>query len=299
MMMRRPAFALMTVIVCLAMAAMVMVSVAGKSLHLATESLERQRALQLRWGLLSCEKSVLRVAPEWFEDLEEQHRLQERPGPAPASLPLSVSLGRQVINLRIDDESAKVDLNATYHYLGRRGVERALAELMPGGRNVPIHVQTMVRSAGPPDVDQLDNHPPAAFAGFGQLIDLERVPESIVREQLPVWIQRLTVCQPGPLNVRRASDSAIEATFRLVSAGSSSREFIEKCREPNAPNVARLVEQLGMDGRDQTLLKTLLADHSTCYSVWATATSGRGRRLEWAASHVADDQMTAMEFCHY
>lgn len=296
---RRPAFALAAIIVCLVLVSVALVGMARLSLNMAAETSRIKRDFQLRWGARSCRSTLLQVAPELFDRLEKRAIEEERPGPAPSALRFRFLLGRSRVDLRLRDDSAALDLNTAYHYVGRSRLESSLRRVIgPKGSRL-VRLQPEAKSTGKPDVRRLDEVRPIAFQGWGEVFQIERMGNASARARLGGLTAMMTCSADTGLNVRRAPDRVIEETCRLVVSSSEAKNIVESCREQPRPHVHRILEQLGIDRRDQVLLKELLTEQSTCYSIWIEARDANRRRFSSAVVRYHDDGTYGVSsFCY-
>ncbi len=290
---RRRAFALAAVVVCLVLVSVALVGMARLSLQMAAETRRFKRDLQMRWGARSCQATLLQVAPELFDRLEQESRDQEQPGPAPAELSYRFALGGTRLDIWLRDESASLDLNTAYHYLGRSRLETSVRRLVGPRSGQLLRLRPAVPSQGKPDVEDKgegeDEVLPIAFQGWGEVLRTERLRSAATRMILPGLTARVTCAAGTGLNVRRASDSVIEATCEMVVSAGEAKKVSEACREVPRPHIYRILEQVGIDRRDQLLLQELLTEQSTCYSIWIGARDAQRRRLTLGVVRYYDD----------
>ncbi len=281
-------FALAAVVVCLVLVSVALVGLARNSLRMAAESERMRQAFAARWAAQSCRSALLSVAPDLFDRWEEEAALEKEPRPAPSSAVFRFRLGAVDLQVDLRDASAAFDINTAYHWVGRPRLEATLRRLV-GASAVPLlRLHPAVRSQGRPDPREEGAEAPAAFQAWGQVFSMERLaPQQ--RADLPRWTAQLTCLPDAGLNVRRAPDAVLEATCRLVVSSSEARKIRQACRKRPRPHVHRILEQLGIDHRDQVLLRTLLTEQSTCYAVWVEARTANDRRLLSATIRYHED----------
>ena len=274
---RARGFALVAVIVCLVLVSVALIGVARASLRAASETARLKVDLQLRWGARSCQKAVLELTPELFDRLEERHRSEDGAGPAPSRRNYRFSLNGDAYRVTASDASAAFDLNTAFHYVGRNRLETSLRRLVSGQDMRFLRLQPSGRSLGKPDLEEEVPEFPDAFSGWGQVFRLELLASAGSRSHLVRMTGPLTLYARGGLNVRRAPDAVFQATCELVVSGSQAKKIVERCREYPRLSIRRVVEQVGIERRDQVYLKSLLSDQSSCYRVWVEV-QGAGKR---------------------
>ncbi len=274
---RARGFALAAVIVCLVLVSVALIGVARASLRAASETARSKMDLQLRWGARSCQKAVLALAPELFDRLEERHRTEDRAGPAPSRRSYRFTLNGDEYRVTLSDASATFDVNTAFHYVGRNRLETSLRRLLNGQDMRFLRLQPSGRSLGKPDLEEEVPEFPEAFSGWGQVFRLELLASAGSRSHLVRMTGPVTLYARGGLNVRRASDAVFQGTCELVVSGSQAKKIVERCREHPRLSIRRVVEQVGIERRDQVYLKSLLSDQSSCYRVWVEV-QGAGKR---------------------
>ncbi len=296
---RRPAFALAAVMVALVLVTVALIGVARASLTMAAETARLKHDFQLRWGSRSCQAALLELAPQLFDRLEEQARREGSEQPAPARLDYRFVLGRVSIAASVRDDSAAFDVNTAYHYVGRARLESSLRRLLGGPSGILVRLRPSVPSQGKPEVRRPDVVFPVAFEGWGQVFRTEQWGAAARQTALVAMTRELT-CSPGSgLNVRRAPREVIEATCELVVSAGQAKKIADRCGEYPRPHIHRVLEQLGVDRRDQVLLKQLLTEQSACYSVWVDARRAGRHRLSSATVRYGDDGTYGVSsFCY-
>ena len=118
------------VLVAIIVVGVAMTATARRSLQASLSAIEAQQSMQRRWGMVSCQRTVLPAAGSLFEVNDLKTRKQRgKQIPFPAILEDRVILGGQTFDLLIADEDAKANLNAIYDAGGRRVCEQALSRL--------------------------------------------------------------------------------------------------------------------------------------------------------------------------
>jgi hypothetical protein len=295
---RRRGFLLLVVMACVTIAALSMAGTAGQSLRLARQALAAQQELQQRWGVVSCQHTLLRGAPALFAEWDTRARRAKTKQPVRSTVHASVLLGQVRFDMLLADEDAKVNLNAVYHRRGLVHLQRVVQRLVGPG-SVPVRLMAEVASlaAASPLGTRLQPGkregvpPPArAFHGWGQVFDLAAAqPPGAAVERLPDLTTRVTCWGRGRMNVRRAADELVLEVCRLVVADGAARRLLRKYREDPQREIRWVMDQAQLSTADATALAELLGNDSWCYSLWGM-TAGAGFGKHWLAVAERDDE---------
>jgi len=288
---RRRGYIMLAVLVCLLVVGMAMTTLAQRSLRLSTTALERQRELQLRWGTLSCQRTILPAAQRLFAQLQEQ--ATDPSVPAPATFTMNVVLGEFQFELLLADENAKLNVNSVYHHRGRAGAERFVNRNLPPQIRLPVRLDPEAKPGKPLDALLADEALPDALRSWGQVFDFSLA--TGVQDHrwiVPQLTGRMTLWGQGRLNVRRATDGAIIEACQLVVSAAAARRLQKACRDQPKHQVDLLVKQLNVDDEKQLLLQDMLTEYSSCYSLWTTATSRHLAAQRLSVIQVDDEGVT-------
>ena len=292
-------FALAAVIVCLVLVSVALIGVARASLRAASETAKLKVDLQVRWGARSSQKAVLALAPELFDRLEERHRSEDGSGPAPSRRSYRFTLNGDEYRVTASDASAAFDVNMAFHYVGRNRLETSLRRLLSGQDMRLLRLQPSGRSLGKPDLEAEVRDFPEVFSGWGQVFRLELLASARSRSRLVGMTGPVTLYARGGLNVRRAPDAVFQATCELVVSGSQAKKIVERCREHPRLSVRRVVEQVGIERRDQVYLDALLSDQSSCYRVWVEVRgAGKGSLTSAVFRYGSDGSYEVLSHCY-
>ncbi|MFZ5828655.1 MAG: hypothetical protein ACOY3P_01135 [Planctomycetota bacterium] len=288
-------FLLLVVIVCIVLAGLAMVGVARHSLRLAEDAVTAQRELQLRWGAVSCQRTLLAVAPSLFTGLEKRHRDANTAGPAPSSARARILLGGVRFEMLVADEDAKANLNTIYHR-GGRGAAEGAARRLSANPLLPVWLVPELASSAsqarrPRPQEESEDAPPVppAFNHWGQVFDLARVPPVIdATTALPAATSRLTCWGRGRVNIARAPDDALIEVCRVAISETAARRLVREYRETPLRGIPQLISLAGVRPREAADLAELLGRESYCYSVWVDAATPQ-RRMHSLAVAERDD----------
>ena len=287
----RRGYIMLAVLVALVVAGLGMVTLAQRSMRLSGVAVERQRALQERWGTISCQQTILPAAPALFDQLQEQ--AIDPSEPAPATLTAAVILGGSRFELLLADENAKSNLNHAYHHRGRAGTERLANQSVRGMFPMPVRLHPAVKPVDPFDALLADQALPVALHSWGQVFELSLASGPAAdRWIMPRLTSQITLWGQGKVNVRRASDTTIIDACQLVVSQGAARQLVRDRRDKPKHRVDQLVKQLDLDREEQLLLQDMLTEYSSCFSLWTTVRSTHIEALRFAVLQVDDDGVT-------
>lgn len=281
---KRKAFVLLVVLVFLVISALQLVNLADHSFRLAEYANGLQADVQRRWGAVSCRRAVLPVAEYLFEAIDEQFAGSETPTGITASpriVSADVVLGGQRFDLVLADESAKIDLNAVYHFQDPGRVQQLLQTTVRQAV-LPIRPSPAVDSARIRNPDALDQWPSLAFRSWGEVFDLHHLNGP---GTLRAATSRITCWGSMRLNIRRADESSVHEIVELVASQQDARRLVEEIARRPRDGVQLLLERLSLDADERSLLEELLTDHSSSFSLWV---SGSHRRQRWSQFSVLE-----------
>ncbi len=263
---RHAGYVLVVVLVLLAVAALGAAATVRQSLRQTLAAREYLRNVQLRWGILSVEQSLLPAAEELLAAQEAQRR---RPT---AARSVRVVLGEIEFDLRLADEQAKVNVDRMSDGLDRADAERRLRELLMGTDSAgSVRLRVADEDAGL-----------ARIGSYGQLIervggrDLAGRTDGGGREDL---FNRVTCWGDGRVNVYRALPSVMRFAvagaldFGRIQQLLSMREQIPRL------GLSKMLDQLGLTDVQRRQAEALLTERSGCYSLLTQARWPGGTRV--------------------
>lgn len=281
----RQGYVLLAVLITLVLASTLLVQLANRSLEVNQQSLQSARDLQAKWGRISCERLVLPAADQILK------AAQITGGPEPGSpsrtergnqarprvyqLRQSISLGGQGFELLLADESAKANLNHIGLRTGARELNRVIESLTP-----PKYVRSL--------------HPGAAqtppFNGLGSIFNLQslrqRHGDARVLAEASQW---LTIWGSGKLNVHRAPEEVVRAVCSCVIPTGRANRLLETLLDSPA-EVEIILQTTIKNESEREALRELLADGSSCFSLWTECRTGLQASKLALAVRVVDEQ---------
>ncbi|TWT82573.1 hypothetical protein CA13_40360 [Planctomycetes bacterium CA13] len=270
--------------------------------------LQRQRALQQTWGMLSCQRAILPAAEGLM--LKSDAIAAEADGNRKA-FPNFVSdqlrLGSQTFVLILADEDAKANLNVIYDLGGEAACQKTLRDLINLGDFRSVRLQPRRRSQnvetatdsqqkasrlgtdgdeeGDVAADESVTLDPEnlapALVSWGDIFDFRAISSGAGDlRQLAAMTRGVTLWSSGRLNVWRASDEAIIAICRDVVQDGLARRIQQRIRGASLQQINILLGQTVTNEKDRQQLSRLLADSSQCASLWIEASDGNTRRQQ-------------------
>jgi|GEM_PF-3229570 len=255
---RRKGFVLLLTLVLLAIVALLSVGIARRSLSMAEQAVSAEEDLQRRWAVLSCQRSVLLRAERIFQRRDELADQEKATARNVYRIAAKVQLGKMTLLLILADENAKVNLNV----LAQQGAGEVLTFLRKlsaeAGFRVCLH----------PDLRKADAKTLAAFDSWGQVFALDEMRDADAPKNLAALTNELTCWGGGQLNVRRASDRAIERVCQKEVSPIVVKRLLEVRAAGAKTPLAAMLGQLSATEKDQSRLQELVTDKSQCYSLW-------------------------------
>ncbi len=304
---QRRGYILLLVLVTLVISSVALSSLARVSLRRGLDALQAQDELQRRWGVISCQRTLLPAAARLFQEREESQGT--RPSvPLPPVIQETLLLGGQRIELLLADEDAKVNLNSLYNAAGQSETESGLMRLLGTNGVHAVALSPEVPSqaasrrsvslldAGQPEEDDMAIRP--AFCSWGEVFDLRRLRERLGDARLIAGLTREVTCWGnGRLNLRRASDDAVLTICRPIVADGLARRLLQRYRENPHLELGLLIEKEVNSPEEQAQMLELLGESSSSFSLWTEVTSTRFRQQRFAVRQTdAEGRVRTTEF---
>ncbi|MEM0925613.1 MAG: hypothetical protein AAGJ83_06215, partial [Planctomycetota bacterium] len=123
------------------------------------------------------------------------------------------------------------------------------------------------------------------------VFDLDRLATLVGDDAaLPVVTPQLTCWGGGAVNLRRASDAALESAASCVLSAAGAKRLISRYRENPTMGLTLLIRNEATTEEDRNRLRTMLTETSTHFSVWIDAsTKGRRSQRTFSVSQQLDD----------
>src|ERR1700722_2288919 len=262
----RQGYILLVTLVLLGLAATAAVMISRAAIERIQVVTEAEAELQCRWGKLSCQAFLLPHAEVMLHSAEI--RLKQ----PVASLPCHLTLGDQVIDLLVSDESAKANAGVLIQRQGHDQAALTVRRLSLGNPDIAGTVHLRSELGGPPRC-------------FGDLFDAAS-PQMLMKRDLgPPPAELLTCWGDGLLNIHRASKAAMdEILVGTLSTSQIDRLIALQKTEPNI-SLASALKELQLTEKDEAKADQLLSNASNCYSLWIDCRTAR--RSFWSLA-IAD-----------
>ncbi len=269
----------------LAIAGAVLAGVCRMSLEQALFAERAQADLQRRWGVLSCQSVLLPKAEAALSA-----------GAAVSTARCDLHLGGQLFSLVFGDEQAKANVNLLYRDAGLATAETrvreiaALSSLRVELRPLPDGLQSSNFSRKPAggaamgdtaDTPELSR----VFEAFGQVFVGARPADLVeARGNVPPVTAALTCWGDGSLSFRRASPEAVRAVCAACLTSAEISRLLDLRAKNPAADSSDLLDQLKLSEKTRSAADDLLADDSSCRSLWIISRSPERNWYDLAVS---------------
>lgn len=284
----RRGYVLVMTIALIALSGLVLVGLARQGLTVAFRAVSAEEELQRRWGALSCQRALLSRAPEIFEfEVDARATDVGERGFDTAQLSGSWMLGGMSFRWTLADENAKVNVNTVFALRGMQGASELVREFSRSDARMapevflrPHHRESIAEETPP-------------FEGWGQVFALDRVRKGVSAPgEIADATARITCWGGGLLNVRRASDAALNRLCGLVVGDDVVRRLQLLRHQRTNLEISNMLNELGLREAERNSLQQLLTDKSDYYSLWiAVVTKARS----WHEFHVASSAVISDE----
>jgi type II secretory pathway component PulK len=294
---RRPGFVLVLVLGLLAIAATALAVTARRHFRLVLAAVSAEEELQRRWLVRSAEALVLERAPQLLTTADPPRA--QAPTPALARRWLVLETPHYAVRLKVQDEQAKLNLNAALGDAEGSALKKRLAHLPSLQARAsrlmirPIEGFDRQLNAIPPtwpafvSLEQvLPNLRPEDWIGTpdrdaagdsGDSGDSGDIPRDTsvdsggsggsgvgaVGDDLTLWGE-------GRVNVHTASPQVLAAAVFPDLDGARLRQVVERRQAEPHLKLSELLKPLSLTASQQGRVTAKLSDASTCYSLWIT-----------------------------
>lgn len=291
---RRPGFLLVTVLFCLLIAGLTLVSLSQRSIALTTEAAMRSDRLQRKWAIQSVQQSLLPRAGGLFAARDEQLAEADTALPYPSAMTASVVVGERPVQIILADEGARLNLN-TVHSLGSTMTNQVLRKVCVSQLQAVIRLRPL-ESKPQTQQEKEDGAIPRVFGGWAQVFDLSAVQAG--GGDLSALFNNITCWGPGRLNVRRVDrKTAIQFCAEMTSS-SSARKILEAWWHDPRLSLPRVIESKGgLSDEEVAQMKQLLVDRSSSYSMTIACRSSHSTTIRFAVVETDDEgALRSIEF---
>jgi hypothetical protein len=281
----RRGFVLLLVLVTLLVATTALTGTARQILELRRGVLREKETIQARWGMASCQKSVLPYAQGMFDEMQRTaKRGRGSKNLFPSQVRSRIVLGDQIIELVLSDENAKANINTLSTVSGGQ-TAGTIAKLVPveAARSLSIDARAAgtsmsIRRGNSKEIAKaLTDDRGYAYTSWGEVFDVPRLQNSLGNLNWPELTSSLSLFGDGRLNPFRAQDETVLEVCNTVTTDGLSRRVLDRVRETSLRDMSMILEQVVTNKEDRQALDLLLTEQSTCFSLWI---SSRGRVQE-------------------
>jgi type II secretory pathway pseudopilin PulG len=302
---RNSGFVLLLVLISIIVIGTALTVVARRTLTTTQAILAQQQAMQQRWGMFSCQRTVLPAASNIFDASDQQmHKRRGKQIAFPSSFKDQVNLGNQYFDLLLADEDAKANLNTVYDVGGSGKCEQALRSLCGvvearSIRLIPARPSRSVLTAidsqkarsqlsgeSENEVKPVFDTDVLAFRSWGEVFDLISVNALLGDDRhLAKMTRGVSLFGTGRLNVFRATDEAITTVCDSIVQPALSKRILLKIRETSLGQMDLILQQTVTDAKSRDQLSKILGNSSQSFSIWIEATGSSTRSQRFAVQH--------------
>ena len=271
---KRKGYLLVTVVVMIAVAALVLAKMASTSMQVAKTAIEEERELRDRWAISSLRRFTLDGA----DSLLSQSSILGSESANPTTLWKDIQLAEKQWRVVLADESAKVNVGRLARKRDEQALRKLLTELISGEtRTTPVADLAKVGSRARWDT----------WIDTGES-DSWRSPRA-----LATATQNMTLWGNGRLNVSQSNRETIDSLWNALF-GRDTPELLHELRQQRPPMRTRnLISALALRESQSTIASQWLTTESHCYSVWVFCQTDRRVRpslyVEWGGDTAATE----------
>lgn len=251
----RQGYVLLVTLLMIAIVGTMTVGLARYSMRLATSSIDRQIKLQEKWGIASCQRYALQNSWRLLNKREFSDKLQKTVEVPIARSELFVTLGRKPFLVRLDDESAKLDLNLVLEATNRNKTNAAIRKFS----------QNLKPDLKPLASRQRRGSNERGLESWGQVF-LPAANASEFARLLRDNSRELT-CWGRTVNYRVASPEVRSETIKLLAGATAAA----KLENVSGDEFEAALKEL--PARHRTEIEKVLKPTSSAHSVWVATES--------------------------
>ncbi|WP_182866112.1 hypothetical protein [Stieleria mannarensis] len=292
---RRSGYVLLAVLAVMVLMVTVLAALSDHSLRRALAAADARIRLQQRLGAQSIERALLPEAAKVFDRLEAQadaaSQINGVAVPPVKQVRGAITIGGVTFDVVLADEDAKLNLNQVYHMTGQRRTEAVLAKVLGPIAARAVRLQPATRPMTAALVDSGEGNRegnseqpvteiPRAFRSWGEVFDLSRLSSGLGSDAaLPAATGDLSCWGGDGLNVRRASETSIQAAVACVLSDAGARRLVSRYKDNPKTSLAILLQQEAKTETERMRLGRMLAETSTHFSLWIDASAVARRSL--------------------
>ena len=279
---RRQGYLLLTVVVMIAVAALILARVATTSMRVATTAVNEEQDLRQRWAQTSLRRFSLDSATR----LLAGKRLSQVDSQALSSgtenesvMWANVKLAGKQWRVIVADESAKLNLIHSSRELNDEVLNDLAQNLLPTNARVSLTN----------DLNELGGQRAARWEHWFESTNQARQSPRVLAHAT----QQVTLWGQGRLNVCQSDASTVDALWRALFGNDAPNELHSMRKEYPPPTTGKVIRALALRESQASLARQWLTTTSDCYSVWIFCQSDRrvpaSLYVEWGAGGVATE----------
>lgn len=270
---QKSGFALLLVLLVIALAGTAMAALARRQGLLAVQAVRAQRDAQLRWGMLSCRNLLLSQAEQILQAAQQKEQL-----PQPEAS-FGVDLGAVRFEMVVADEQAKANVNLLAQRLSQRDLQHRLEELVAKEANaltvrlIPLKYPEKAQQVSQ---GELPGDDMVLYESLDQVFQYDSV-SSLFGPSAGRGSQarrRVTCWGDGKINIHRAEIEVLRAMLGDTLDESDIQALIHDRAGQSSWNLIRAIAELELSEEQLVKVKQILTTESHCYSLWICARDG-------------------------
>lgn len=256
---QKSGFALVVVVVLLAMVSIVLTRVATTSMKQARQAIAEERDCRDRWAVVSLRRFAEQYRTQRQRVLEQSEREGNLESPAALPLPVTenyvVQVGGRQWELWIADESGKLNLRTSSQWFGLERTLEVAQDLLPKRSSLSL---VAPQTPASPNM-QFPASPQSWFAGYA---------EWLPPRTLAAHTEYLTLWGDGKLNLYSADGRTLDAAWRLHFGTPLPQEIIAARRQAARPDINELLATLSLRESQLKTARRGFSTESSCQSTW-------------------------------
>ena len=253
----RSGYILLTTILIIAMVSILTVGLARQSMNMAIAARSSQRQLQEKWGASSCQRVALASQGALLNPRVWDADQQTWTVVPIANTESSFELGGIRFNVRLNDESAKLNMNQVFEEQGKLRTSQLVRKFSKSGSLV-VDLKGMISAnqRGPAE---------DRFESWGQVFEVRD--GQLELSDLRDATDSLT-CWGSQLNYRTASEPVLVETCKPIIGAALTQRLLGILQSDDAAEWESQLLAAGASNERIQLLDQVLSNRSGTQSVW-------------------------------
>lgn len=254
------------VLVVLAMGGSLLAVVAHRATGRSAEAGAAARDLQRKWGLRGLQTAYLGRA----EEVLARHTTELEP--PPVTVREKAILGGVEFDLIVSDEQAKANVNVVSARRDKDGLRACLAALSSGRWPLQVILRPVEEKSG------AIRSVPLLYASLEQVFTVSGPVELLGTDSVAGPARRVTCWGSGKVNFRRAEPAVLREVLTPVLDEYQVHQLCLLRDAMPTAGLGAILAELELEKDTRAAAEKLLADGSSCHSLWIIA---RGRTRQW------------------